>query len=33
MSPEELKGKQLYINPEECILCGQRTEPPDDYFL
>ena len=22
MSKEELKGKQLYINPEECIDCG-----------
>ena len=22
MSPEEKKGLQLYINPEECILCG-----------
>ena len=22
MSEEEKKGVQLYINPEECILCG-----------
>lgn len=22
MSKEELKGKQLYVNPEECIDCG-----------
>ena len=22
MSDEDKKGKQLYINPEECILCG-----------
>ena len=22
LTKEELKGKQLYINPEECILCG-----------
>ena len=22
MSKEELKDKQLFINPEECILCG-----------
>ena len=22
MSKEELKGKQLYINPDECIDCG-----------
>ncbi len=22
MTKEELKGKQLYINPEECIDCG-----------
>ena len=34
MSPEELKGKQLYINPEECILCGACVPecPPDAIF-
>ena len=35
MSPEELKGKQLYINPEECILCGVYWPecPPDALFF
>jgi ferredoxin len=33
MSKEELKGKQLYVNPEECIDCGAcLPECPVDAF-
>ena len=33
MSKEELKGKQLYVNPAECIDCGAcLPECPVDAF-
>lgn len=34
MSKEDIQGKQLYINPEECILCGACVPecPPNAIY-